>query len=269
MSVIQLGADPEFMVVDKQGNLHSAAKFTKGGKEDPEDLGKGYSVQYDNIMLEMGCPPASTPEEFADIIQEMIARARKVIGAKYRLLDFNTVTLPGSMDKLPEASMFGCEATKNIYFLAKNDEQMRGKGRRCAGGHIHIAHPPTVDREWLIPLLDIMVEGGLSKQKNYSNYDRLRYYPVGEYREKPYGTEYRTPGNAWTTFSRKGLEILAQNIFSLVEYLNADPDGIWDWDEEVDRDDIPRYASNMSMGRLHDKYSSCMKKAFGMVDFVS
>lgn len=73
-----LGSDPELILLSEEGPL-SAEGIIGHGKFDPLDLGEGYAVHEDNILVEFNTPPAKNSIEFL----RSHVKALKVIHDKF------------------------------------------------------------------------------------------------------------------------------------------------------------------------------------------
>lgn len=194
-----IGADPEFFIVSDKGVL-PASLFTTGTKEKTETLVPGLEIHQDNITLEMNFEPQSTRQSWIDVIEYSMSELHK------RIHPHKLVACPSLMFTQDDLMMFGPTA---LEFRCDPEENVWGDPRykrpnkllRSAGGHVHLGwSDPSRDEQtnvslWLdllIGLPCVLIEDHVPARARRANYGK-----PGSLRLKPYGLEYRTPGNEW------------------------------------------------------------------------
>lgn len=195
-----LGTDAEIFLKDLTGRYFPACGLIGGTKEKPKDLGDGYAVQEDNVMLEFNTRVAKSREEWALFVQEGLKRAIKTIppslvpaidpSAEFELL---------FLDGIPQANVFGCEPDFNAWTRETNPKPTCDNRKlRTAAAHVHIGwdDPTMQDRENLIRAADIFVSLP-SVWEDTDKKRRLLYGKAGAFRLKPYGVEHRVASNYW------------------------------------------------------------------------
>lgn len=201
MSDLRVGADPEVFVLGSKG-IMNAGLFTEGTKEHPAELKHGVKIHRDNITLEFNFPPADSREKFCSTVEDALLQCRHLIQPNYLLV--SSSMLFSSMDMLKGlgdgAFEFRCEPEDNIW--GDPTYQNQHPLVRSAGGHIHIGWGDNVDQEERIRFalwMDVMIGCPLVliEEHGSARYRRTMYGKPGSCRYKPYGIEYRTPGNDW------------------------------------------------------------------------
>jgi hypothetical protein len=218
-NLLTIGADPEVFLINQNQEFISAVGLIGGSKENPLVI-KGENTNYynlleDNVMVEYNIPPCKTLSEFIRHNEFMINAIKTVIkdGLYVKIVsqaEFNWQELNNE-----QALQFGCMPSEDAW--TKKEFQLNvdpfSTNIRTAGGHIHLGYN-LPDKERNIHLVRAL-DNYLGVYSHYidlsernENYGRL-----GNYREKPYGLEYRTPSNWWLQ-SQDNMAIL----FKLIEY---------------------------------------------------
>jgi hypothetical protein len=199
--MIYVGADPEFFVVDQDRRVIPGAAFTSGTKEKPEDIGDGIAIHQDNITLELNFPPKKQKHEFIEQVQYSLNEMRKRIYPNRLEMSPSLVFTKEELILFgPTAMEFRCDPEENIW----GDPTYPNMNPllRSAGGHVHIGWSDQVELEdqtrvamWADLLIG--VPGVLFEDHRKAAARRVNYGKPGSLRRKPYGLEYRTPGNEW------------------------------------------------------------------------
>lgn len=201
---VTLGSDPELFLKNKDGKIVSAIGKIGGTKKKPrpiKELGKGFFVQEDNVLLEYNTPIAKTEQQWVDNHKAIREYLSVMVGQQgLELADIASHSMPEDEMKTPKAWVFGCDPDFNVWDLKMNPKPHAADPLlRSAGGHIHIGsenpNPPDMIR--LGRLLDLFVGAPLA-MKDKDKTRRELYGRAGSIRFKPYGLEYRTPSNYWT-----------------------------------------------------------------------
>lgn len=226
-----LGHDVEFFLKKKEEFFPSVG-IIGGTKEEPKplkDLGEGFSVQEDNVMLEVTVPPASSLEEWLltqqilmDYLPDYLAQIDKdltleVIGSA----EFDEKYLQSE-----QAKTFGCSPELSAYTGEVNEIKCENVGNlRSAGGHIHVSWEGTdewdvLEHRILVRALDLF----LGVPSLYLDPDKKRrevgYGKAGSHRSKPYGVEYRTLSNFWMK-TEELQEWLYRNVERAITWLQT------------------------------------------------
>jgi len=196
---LMFGTDAEFFLEDKQGNIVPASKYIPGLKFKPHLLDNGV-CHPDGLSLEVGCPPASTPE---GMLTNLFAVMSEV---KAKFLDPNGLVISKQMEAnsshvegtTKTDLEFGCGSEYDAYSrsMFKRSDRDTSQTLRYSGFHIHIGY--TKDQEdnfftytdagRLVKVLDQLVEKyGLGTTDRRAR----QYGGRGAFRVKPYGIEYR------------------------------------------------------------------------------
>lgn len=213
---VTIGADPEFFLYDTAaGKYISAHGLIPGTKDKPHRLKDG-ACQLDGTAVEFNINPAASSYEFSYNIGSVLAEIRQMIPAKYAFKFEPSVIFDKDVwEKVPESSKeLGCSPDFNA--LDPKPEKPRVpkalpkayETLRTGAGHIHIGwtngkEPMDKSHFW---------DGAeLSRQLYYvfkrtshiwdNNELRQKLYGSGAaFRPKPYGSEFRSPSNAWLNY---------------------------------------------------------------------
>ncbi len=209
-----VGADPEWFVRELRGQLNvvPCVGILPGTKKKPyaePGWSDGFSIQEDCVVAEATIPPAKSPEEFYDNISFI----RSAIDFRLRKLDTPLLTMSTvsthDFDRKQlvelgkQANTFGCEPDHDAYTGGKMRRLPAPPAtERYAGGHIHLGGnfqcPDFVAAlfcDWIF---------GLYHRFDWSGFGDITgrtkvYGRPGLFRPKPYGIEYRTLTNGWTS----------------------------------------------------------------------
>jgi len=112
-----IGSDPEaFILSEAVNSVVSAKRFTVGTKDVPEDMGDGYALMNDNILIEGNVPPSRTRDEFIvnmtklhDMISERASRrfAKQV--------NSDAMEISTDLARTKEAREFGCSSFRDAW----------------------------------------------------------------------------------------------------------------------------------------------------------
>ena len=165
-------------------------------------FGTNFSLQEDNVALEYNTKPAMSGDEWFTYHTYM----RKYIRDELVHQGLEPAILASHVfdeDELnhPKAWIFGCEPDYNAWDKKINPAPRSKEPRlRSAGGHIHFGYTdPTKSRSILLcRIADLFI--GLPLMVFDPDSRRMELYgKAGAMRFKPYGFEYRTPSNFWTS----------------------------------------------------------------------
>lgn len=207
---VTIGSDPELMLVDtKQSKVVSSIPVIKRDKHNPVLLGDGIKMYSDNVLVEAAFPPANTTSTFLTIIRRTLVRMQEYLGERYFLLPkashiYDHVELGPKPDimkgELPVEWEIGCNPSWNVYSLENNVPPPFSDGMRTGSFHIHLGSEKLktpAQKMDMIRLLDLYV--GLASvifdRDDTSLSRRLLYGRAGEFRNTPYGIEYRVLSN--------------------------------------------------------------------------
>lgn len=227
-SNLTIGSDPEFFVVQKDGSAYPSTHLLKGTKEMPEDMGEGYAILKDNVLVEGNIPPAKTKEEFVSNMKQLKAMINTLLHMKgLNLHSADSMDYDKNHLEHPEANEFGCSAYKNGWQLGSfSAEDMSYMPKRVAGFHIHIGYE-IIDKKFSKSFLNIMIARAfdyfvvLPARIHFNDEFRAKYYGVfGVYRDCSYGIECRALGGYFT--ENKYLEWVYDNTIKALEFCSSE-----------------------------------------------
>lgn len=215
MQLLKVGADVELFLVRPDRVPVPCVQLVGGTKEKPipilTELGEGYAIQEDNVMLEYNIPPANTVHDFVYSLRRVNEEIARIVSRKGLIpaieasMRFTEADLSSD-----QAKVFGCEPDFNVWERCPNEKPELpedAKTLRTAGGHVHVSfnvngEPPKfpeqlTEMEAVVMGMDIFL--GVPSVILDKDRDRKRLYgKAGAFRRKPYGIEWRTSSNWWT-----------------------------------------------------------------------
>ena len=206
-TIMKLGADPEFFVLDETNSFINASKVLNYSKNKPIKFLNETSGFYDNVLLELNILPANNISEFVTRCYDGMHFLRNHIGSNklslHAYAEFDSSEL-----RAKNAKEYGCVSDTNAYTLTENElpvDLIKNSCMRTAGGHIHIGGTAgdAVCNPVLKPLyvfmLDLFVAiPGVLIDNSAESYRRRSYFGrAGAYRDKEYGIEYRVLSPFW------------------------------------------------------------------------
>jgi hypothetical protein len=213
-----IGADPEFFLYDTAANKYvSAHGLVPGTKEKPFKLKDG-ACQLDGTAVEFNINPASSSYEFSYNIGSVLAELRGMIPQKYQFKFTPSVMYdPDTWKDIPDNSKeLGCNPDYNA--VGNEPEKARVpkalpkqyETLRTGAGHIHVGwtsnkEPMEKSHFWDATELTKQLYYVFKKASPIWDNDNLRnklYGSGAAFRPKPYGTEFRSPSNAWLNYPR-------------------------------------------------------------------
>ena len=220
-----IGSDPEaFVVNDNSGNVVSSKRFTLGTKDEPEELGGGYAILNDNILIEGNVPPASNKEEFVanmnKLWEYMNERAKR---REAHIHNADCMEISEALLKTDEAQEFGCSAFRDAWngFLEIATPQLITR-MRPAGCHIHLGfdeeHKSEEFLTAIVRAFDMYVTMPSIKITGENYRTSNMYGLLGACRLTSYGVECRSLGG--TFFNPKWFGWIYDNVEKAVNFAN-------------------------------------------------
>ena len=225
---ITIGSDPEFFIVDNNGNAFPSFNIFGGTKSTPEDKGDGYAVLKDNVLVEGNIPPAKTKEEYVNsmkTLKYLINSVLEVAGLKLHNAD--SMELKPRYLKHPEANVFGCSAYKNAWEIGLfTADDLTKKRRRSCGNHVHVGYQLLTDKytqkqmnRYIAKAFDYFVT--YPSRLHHNDEFREKYYGnYGVYRDTQYGNECRALGGYFT--GDKYLEWVYEQTIKAVQFCSEE-----------------------------------------------
>jgi hypothetical protein len=203
----------------------------EGDKQNPTDIGGGYQILKDNVLLEGNIPPAKSKEEFIHNMKYIKNYFSEVL----KNSDIKGLSLEcadsGEFDakylRHWEANLFGCSPYNNCWDGEEHiADDMSHMNFRVAGGHIHIGFD-KVDGSISNEKLNLLIAKAFDyfivypARCNYNDPIRSKYYgSYGNYRDKPYGLECRSLGGYFLKDEYLGW--IYDNIMKMIDFINSE-----------------------------------------------
>jgi hypothetical protein len=288
------GSDPELMLFDRQANkIVSAIPVLQHDKHNPIDLGNGYKVYSDNVLLEAQLPPAKDKRGFIGSLQTVLRLIQRQLGDRYLLVaqashiydEKELGPKPAVMHgELPVEWEIGCNPSLNVYEKRAFKPEPFSDGLRTGSFHIHLGNadwrlpdPPSKklllmsSKEEAIRLLDIFVgcASVLFDRDESAPARRALYGRAGEFRTTDYGIEYRVLGN-YVLRSPALVELVVDLVDHVLNTMrnNLEGDIISSVHEDTVRHAIDDYDTKtaecvLRLAALPDKLLARAKKNYG------
>ena len=212
MLALTVGCDPEFFLMNPEGEVVSAHDFLPGNKKHPYPLKHG-AVQVDGTAAEFNIDPASSPQEFTRNITAVMGQIREMVPKELTFCFEPSVYYKRSRwDQLPECvKRLGCDPDFSAYsaeFFKANPPPKAQGTMRTGSGHIALGWGDgfnVKDEHFMFDCRTVVkqLDMTLGRALHWWDHDRRRaemYGKAGCFRPKPFGVEYRTPSNAWLSY---------------------------------------------------------------------
>lgn len=193
-----IGADIECFLKDKEGAIISAEGLVKGTKHDPyfpnPGLGEFFTTSLDNVLGEFTIPPATNGAEFVDFINLSKELLLGTLPEGISLYFYPDNLMDEKYLQTKNAKTFGCDVSYSAWNGRPiSINRTKYPTLRSAGFHVHVGYeePSEVVNELIVKTLDLYL-GVPSVQIEPENLRKTLYGKPGEFRNKPYGVEYRT-----------------------------------------------------------------------------
>jgi hypothetical protein len=200
-----IGADVEaFLYSNEKTALVPCVGILPGTKEEPfplPNLGAGYAVQEDNVMVEFNIPPKKTASQFCRAIKTakrgVIDMLQEKYPGEYRMIFRSDAKFLQKELQSPQAKLIGCEPDFNAYEGGQMRRNPPPVGLyRGAGGHVHLGGDFQCPDFIAALFADLVI--GVAGWTSEMTSKRAEWYGMpGVYRPKPYGIEYRSPDCMW------------------------------------------------------------------------
>ena len=204
-----LGCDPELLLVSEDTGEYIPSTGLFGGTKKEPRLVDGGAVQEDNVTAEFNTTPVVL--EDADGWVQSVMTVKAYVDNVAKQNNLKTVTKASAKFSRmhlmhPATRESGCDPDYNAYTGTFNEyPHLASTDVRCAGGHIHFGDKDLLksaeDKKSFVILCDYFV--GIPLALLDTDVERRKTYgKAGNYRNKPYGVEYRTPSNIWLQSDR-------------------------------------------------------------------
>lgn len=228
---ITVGTDPEFFVreIESQSIVPGCDRIG-GSKVRPLPLPgmpPGFGIQEDNVMAELTVPPSLSEDAFVSTMAEALNSANEYLADRGLELVLGMPTYEFGDEVLGRyagATVVGCSPDFHAYSNGAQRSAITAEGLgayRYCGGHIHIGVTPNCPMHIAVMFADMFIGLPLVQNREHQGFRRGLYGQAGVYRPTPYGFEYRTPSNFWTT-SEQMTGFVARQAFMLGEFLEGD-----------------------------------------------
>lgn len=273
-----IGADPEILLLDQNGEYVSVEGLVGGTKEKPVPIPgwerhfrKGYAVQEDNVMLEFNVAPADDPYTFSESIAITVDHIQAGIldPLNYTMSQDCSAEYSAVQLSTAQAGMFGCSPDLDAYSdsaasVVSPDDIGRN---RFAGGHIHLGYKNPAD----VPIYVIaqLCDAYLGLREVISGTSqglRRKYYgTAGRYRQKSYGIEYRTLSNWWLFDENARIEIFTSGLWLAEAIDQGNVKMLSTLHAEIPRDEVRLAINNEDVPSAHTlhKYLDEIRQSAG------
>ena len=224
---VLVGSDPEFFI-KKDGDFFPSFNVIQGTKSDPTDIGSGYQILKDNVLLEGNIPPASTKKEFIHNMKYLKSYFINMLSENdMSLVCADSGVFQSKFLRHPDATEFGCSPYMNCWDMNEHRaDDMSDMNHRVAGFHIHIGYDTYLDKTFLNQIIAKAFDYFLVYPSRLKHNDEIRsvyYGGYGNYRDKEYGLECRSLGGKFT--EDKYLGKVYDNVMKMIKFINS-TDGI-------------------------------------------
>jgi hypothetical protein len=201
------GSDPEFMLVDRQGEIRSAIGIIAGTRDNPIEI-DGMSFCYDNVLAECRIKPAKNRNEALRFTKkalklcDSIARPHGVRLLAQAAADYSQEQLAPKDAKIAACENEWCAYAMTEIKPISTANKIRKGTLRTTGGHIHIGTDLAKDQiqsVMLVRMLDLFLGiPSLFIDHDPTSPRRKKLYGrAGRYRRPDHGIEYRSLSNFW------------------------------------------------------------------------
>jgi len=235
-----IGADPEFMLTDKDCQLKSAIGIL------PKKT-NNISAYYDNVLAEISIKPADNKKDFIHNTRIALkGLSKKINPLKFEVCASENYPLNELSDV--DARIAGCNPEWDVYSLKcvlPPEYVIKKTCFRTAGGHIHLGSPILQDPINVfntIRMMDLFIAiPSIFLDKDPTSIERRKIYGhAGYHRITDYGLEYRSLGNFWLSSPEHVALIydLSEFVLDFVEKKHHEK--FWSYNEETEEDDVSK-----------------------------
>lgn len=196
---ITIGADIEWFLRNRESSeIVSAEGYIPGTKESPHYFMKGnpyYATSLDNVLAEGNIPPANTVVEFINNIEFLHSHIEKSIPENLETLAIASARLdPDKYLSTETAQVFGCSKSYGAWDMEERVVTHREDNLRSAGFHIHIGYDDFSEETniKIIKAMDLFLGVPSVIIEPYNERREVGYGRSGDFRNTPFGVEYRT-----------------------------------------------------------------------------
>lgn len=232
-----IGADPEFFIEDKKGNLVCPANIIPGSKVNPVQLlglPNGCMQQVDGMAVEFNIPAAQSRDYFSNYVtqtRDFLFTTLSTKGYKVRHTPIATFSEEVLRSAPIENQRLGCDPDYNAYTGMTNPRPDEYSLMRAAGGHIHLGWTKDKDPFNEVHFSDCCA---VVKQLDYylglysllwdKDKERRKFYgKAGAFRPKTYGLEYRVLSNEWLFHKKLPYWIASTTSYAFNQLVSAVP----------------------------------------------
>lgn len=229
INIKTIGSDPEFLLINKDNDEYVSSEYLISGDKDLptelKDLGRGFTIQKDNVLVEFSVPPSDFNR--ADELWRNINLVMSY--TKVNILPSNIDFVSKSFGKYTDSQLdsdlartFGCSESYNAWSESVIFAEANETNFRYAGFHIHLGYDncnnPPIAVE-MVKALDLFVGvPSVIFDEDKSN-RRDQYGKAGEFRITSYGLEYRVLGS-YIMNSKNYFDAVIEGIKMAQEFVN-------------------------------------------------
>lgn len=194
------GSDAEVFLQTLGGEPFPSCGIIGGTKTKPRNIGAGFYIQEDNVLLEFNIPVCSTIESWRNAFAKGLTKIGKEVPPSLLLAYYSSTSFPEAYIRgIAQAQEFGCEPDYNAWTQEQNPKPKAADPNfRSAAAHVHLSwdSPDPEDQINVIKWADVFV----SLPSVWESHDKERrqlYGKAGAFRPKVYGVEHRVLDNYW------------------------------------------------------------------------
>lgn len=226
---ISFGSDPEYFV-ELNNEIIPASKVLKGkyNKLNKIDLGNGYTLEKDNVLLEGNIPPVSNKTEFIKALEELENRIIDYIKEPISLVKKDSHTFESKQLLEKECNIFGCSSYNNCWSLeSMRANDLSNKDFRTSGFHLHMGYETSKNTYIVKEIINIALARKFDIEVVIPSYDYHfderrfdNYGGLGQYRNTLYGIELRSLGSSM--LQPEHLDFIFDSLLNVINYFTTD-----------------------------------------------
>ena len=246
MPQFTIGADPEFMIVEREELKNAIGLLPSKDKPLSKNGSKFY---FDNVLAEVALKPAKNRDEFLSNIQTALKNLSDFLKPNKFVIRASGNYPKKELNSI-ESKIVSCSPEWNVYTLQavlppdEDVDLIDGYYQfktpfRSAGGHIHLGSELLKDPLFafnMVRMMDLFVGiPSLFLDTDDTSKNRRKIYGhAGSHRVPSHGLEYRSLGNFWLSSP-----VFAELVYDLTAFTfdfvcKNNHEKFWSYEEDVD-----------------------------------